>query len=247
MRTEKETGESGARGFATTHWSAVVQAGRSDSPLATQALEVLCRAYWAPLNHYIRQRGYGWEDARDLTQSFFCELLQKNFLRAANRQRGKFRTFLLTALKHFLAHEWEKRQAHKRGGQIAFVPFEEDHRLHSVRSDRPDEDSPERSYDRNWALAVFEQALARLREEQERAGRLQHFDRLNVFLCAEPTGGAYAQAAFELGMSSGAVTVAVHRLRQSYGRCARQVVAETVSRADQVEDELRYLISLIRP
>lgn len=246
MRNELEPAKPGARGFATTHWSAVAQAAQPDSRQALQALDALCRSYWAPLHQYIRQRGYSAEDTEDFTQGFFCELLEKRYFRAATRERGRFRTFLLTALRHFLSHQWEKQQARKRGGHLRFVPYEEESA--GAGGGAPGkEPSAERSYDRNWALAVFAQGLARLRRESAEAGQLELFEQLKIFLSSQPTEGDYARAAMRLGSTRGNVTVAVHRLRQRYGECVRGVVRETVTDEEEVQEELRYLISLMHP
>ena len=220
-------------------------AAGADSAESTTALDQLCRTYWYPLYAYVRRFGHGVQDAQDLTQAFFAELFNKSYLRAADRERGKFRSFLLTAFRHFLAHEWEKTRAAKRGGGVPSLYLDEQTAEELYQQEPVTVDAPDRLYDRTWALRVFEQSLARLRQESEAQGKTPHFEELKSFLSHEPAPGAYAVVAANLDLSPNAVAVAVHRLRQRYAVLVRDSVAQTVAQPGQVEEELRYLISLI--
>ena len=231
-------------GFATTHWS-VVLAAAGDSAESAAALELLCRTYWHPLYAYVRRLGHLPHDAQDLTQAFFAELLRKEYFRAADRQRGKFRSFLLISMRHFMAHEWEKACAAKRGGGIAPLSWDEQDAEEWYHQDTGMRSPPEQAYDRSWALRVFEQSLLRLRQECQASGKASQFELLKKYLTQDPAPGAYEVEAAELGLTCNALTVAVHRLRQRYAALVREEVAQTVAQPDQIEDELRYLISLV--
>ena len=235
----------GGAHFATTHWSVVLAAG-GDSAERSHALEQLCRTYWYPLYAFVRRSGHSAHDAQDLTQAFFAELFRKNYFRAADRERGRFRSFLLTALRHFLSHEWEKGQAAKRGGGVTPLSWDEQsaedsYRLEPIAATA----TPERMYDRTWALRVFQQALERLRQESVRQGKESQFEQIKSYLTQEPGDGDYAALAKTLGLSPNAVAVAVHRSRQRYAALVRESVAETVAQPGQVDEELAYLISLV--
>ena len=231
--------------FATTHWS-VVRAAGGDSLARAAALEQLCRTYWYPLYAFVRRLGHPAHDAQDLTQAFFAELFCKDYFRAADRERGKFRSFLLTALRHFLTHEWEKGQAAKRGGGVAALSWDEQTAENTYRLEpAAGTATPERMYDRTWALRVFQQGLERLRQESVQQGKELRFEQIKNYLTQEPGSGDYAAVAAKLGLSPNAVAVAVHRSRQRYAALVRESVAETVAQAGQVEEELAYLISLV--
>jgi RNA polymerase sigma factor (sigma-70 family) len=231
--------------FATTHWS-VVRAAGGDSLASAAALEQLCRAYWYPLYAFVRRLGHPAHDAQDLTQAFFAELFRKDYFRAADRERGKFRSFLLTALRHFLAHEWEKGQAAKRGGGVAPLSWDEQTAENTYRLEPTAATAtPERMYDRTWALRVFQHSLERLRQESVQQGKELQFEQIKNYLTQEPGSGDYAAVATKLGLSPNAVAVAVHRSRQRYAALVRESVAETVAQAGQIEEELAYLISLV--
>lgn len=231
--------------FATTQWGMVVTAA-GDSPESGAALEQLCRCYWYPLYAFVRRFGYGPHDAQDLTQAFFAELFRKNYFRAADRERGRFRSFLLTALRHFLAHQWERARAAKRGAGLLPICWDEYTEAElQYQQDQRSASSAERLYDRSWALRVFEQSLARLRQEFTDDAKLTQFELLKNYLTQEPGLGAYAAAGATLGMSPNAVAVMVYRLRQRYAGLVRECVAETVAQPGQVQEELSYLISLI--
>ncbi|HEV8525828.1 MAG TPA: hypothetical protein VGQ71_15140 [Terriglobales bacterium] len=217
-----------------------------DSPHAKEALEKLCRAYWYPLYAYIRRLGYTAEDAEDLTQAYFYQLLQKNFLGVVDRRRGKFRSFLLAALGHFLANEHDFRNALKRGGGQTFIDLDtataEERYLLEPESDA----LPEKTYDRDWAEQIMKTALASLREQYATEGKAPLFDRLAVFLDKEASPGDYAIAAGELAMSVHAVTMAVHRLRERLGKQVRAVITPTVARPEEIESEMHYIAAILQ-
>ena len=232
--------------FVTTHWSVVLDAGSSDSPKAAQALEILCRSYWYPLYAYVRRKGHSQHDAQDLTQAFFERLLERGYLQLADRNQGRFRTFLLSSLKNFLINEWRKENSVRRGG--GEKPFSLDEAQAESRFiGEPSVEKPDDSlYDRGWAAILMERALGALRAEFEQAGKQALFERLKVFVWGEKNALSYVAMAAELGMTEGAVKVAVHRLRQRYGELLRNEVAQTVSTPAEINEELRYLISVIR-
>jgi RNA polymerase sigma-70 factor (ECF subfamily) len=218
--------------FAHTRWSVVLAA--QDPVRATTALEELCRTYWYPLYAYVRRCGHSAEDAQDLTQAFFARLLEKNWLESVAPEKGRFRAFLLVALKHFLANEWDKARAQKRGGGV--VPVSLDAETRYQREPR-DELSPDRLFDRQWALAVLAIVLHRLGDKQ----RL--FAALRGTLTGEEPAGGYAAVARQLGLNEGAIKVAVHRLRKRYRELLRAEIAQTVSDPAQVAEELRSLFA----
>jgi DNA-directed RNA polymerase specialized sigma24 family protein len=231
--------------FATTHWSVIRGAADPSSPAVHDALEKLCRTYWPPLYAYVCRKGYSSHDAEDLTQSFIARMLEKNYLGQADRQKGKFRSFLLTSLQNFLAHEWERASAKKRGSGKRPVPWDELSARNGYGRAATSDLTPDKAYDQRWAFTLFQQALARLRAEFAAAGKGEQFQQLKGFLSDEADTGAYATVATRLKMTSGAVAVAVHRLRQRYGELVREEIAHTVAHPADVEDEMRYLIKLM--
>lgn len=242
---EGQSDERGVPHFATTHWSEVLAAGEAASPQGDDALARLCRAYWYPLYAYVRRQGHGSADAEDLTQEFFARLLEKNFLKAATPEKGRFRSFLLIALKRFLANEWERARAQKRGGgkaplELDAVSAEERYRLEPV-----DEASGDRIYERRWALTLLDQVLQRLHNEAVRAGKGAQFELLKTFLYGEKSALSQTEIGAQLGLSESAVKSAVHRLRQRYREVLRQEVAHTVASPADVEDELRHLLKVL--
>jgi RNA polymerase sigma-70 factor (ECF subfamily) len=222
----------------------VLAAGRSDTPHARAALERLCRGYWHPLYHFVRRRGYGPEDAQDLTQEFFARLLARQAVAQATPERGRFRSFLLASLKHFLADEWDKARARKRGGgRVLSLDFQtEEARLGHEPAAAP---APDLAYERRWALALLEQVYQRLEEEFRRQGRARQFAALRVALAGERGAVPYAELSRQLELSEGATRVTVHRLRQRYRELLRQAIAETVATPEEVEDELRHLLRVL--
>lgn len=231
--------------FATTRWSAVARAGDPSEPGAREALEELCRNYWPPIFAFALRQSRGFHAAQDSTQAFFARFLERGYLRAADRSRGRFRTFLLTCFQHFLTQEWEKERAVKRGGRFELVSWEEHHAALESRAEAATGLKPETHYDREWALSVMGRALTRLRREFTDAGRERHFALLGRFLQAEPGPGDYQNAARELALDPRAVKLTVHRLRRRYGRLVRDEVRETVTDASDVEDELRHLVEVL--
>ena len=231
--------------FVTTHWSLVVSAGGNDTPHARNALEKLCRAYWFPIYAFVRRQGHGPHDAQDLTQEFFARLLEKNQLAGADRNRGRFRSFLLAALKHFLANEWDKTQAQKRGGGQILIPIDVATAETVCGIDPADTLTAEKIYERRWALTLLDQVLHRLRDEYARDGKENLFEQLKPTLTEASRSVRYADIAAQLGTSEGAVKVAVHRLRQRYREVLRAEIADTVASPGEVEDEIRNLFAAL--
>lgn len=227
--------------FQTTHWSVVLEASGTNSD---QALETLCRAYWYPLFAYVRKRGYDEDTAKDLTQAFFERLLLSKDLAVAQRERGRFRTFLLTLLNHFLTNEWVRSRAQKRGGRLEFVSLEyaRDQADHSVEPSHAI--TAELLYEKRWAEAVLNRVLQRLRDEFDGA-RIKRFDLLKPFLTEDPRTTRYATVAEKLEMTEQAVKSAIHRMRQRYGELLRHEIAQTVALSSDIDDELRHLIQVL--
>jgi len=235
------------RVFATTHWSVVLAAGQGDSPPAQRALETLCRAYWYPLYAYVRWKGYKPEEAQDLTQEFLSQLIAKDDFRLADREKGKFRGFLLARLDYFLAREWTRAHRQKRGGQFTFISMDEHPPEERYQLESADLDTPERKFLRQWALTVLKQAMNALQSECEANGKTLLFREAKNLISGERDGAAYAEMSKSLNMSEGSVRVAVHRLRQRYGELLRCEVAHTVTREEEVDEELRYLFQVLGP
>jgi RNA polymerase sigma factor (sigma-70 family) len=236
----------GARRFATTHWSVVAAAGQGRSPESQDALAALCQAYWYPLYAYARRRLPNAHDAQDMTQAFFAELLAKDYLQAADPRRGKFRSFLLTAFNHFLSKQRERANARKRGGGRPSLALDFEAGEHRYHLEPADHVTPETIYERRWALALLEAALARLRQELAAAGKEKLFECLKGALEGDGPHESYSQIGTELGISEQAVKVAVYRLRRRYQELLRDAVAQTVASPEEVEDELRDLFDAVR-
>jgi RNA polymerase sigma factor (sigma-70 family) len=236
----------GSPRFATTRWSMVVAAGAAGDTGGRAALESLCGAYWYPLYAFERRGGTPVEDARDLVQGFFAELLEKDVLAQADRDRGRFRTFLIAAFRHFASKEREKARALKRGGGRAPLPLDfEDGESRYLR-EPADDRTPERLFERRWALTLLDEALGRLKEEHRAAGREPLFEALRGTLgSGDGPGASYAALGEGLGMSEGAVKVAVHRLRRRYRDVLRAAIAETVADPSEVDDEIRHLLGAL--
>ncbi len=232
--------------FSTTHWSTILAAGQTPSPAAERALERLCRGYWYPLYAYVRRQEHDVADAKDLTQEFFVRFLEHNYVRRACRERGRFRTFLLTSLKHFLINEWKGANSLKRGGGQKTFSLDEEQAEQRFAADLFVEQSPDALYDQRWGMALLQQALDRLREELTAEGKAASFDQLKDFVWGGKPVGSYASVAESLGMSEGALKVAVHRLRQRFGELLRAEVARTVSTPVEIDEELQYLITVLR-
>ena len=233
-----------AHWFATTHWSVVVAASDQNSPQKVDALEKLCRAYWYPLYAFIRREGYHPQDAQDLTQGFFTRLLEKNYLAQMDRQKGRFRSFLLAALKHFLSDEQDKARAQKRGGGQALISLDEQTAEGRYRLEPADVMSAEKLFERRWALTLLEQARTRLRDEYVAAGKAEFYDQLRI-MEAEEKKGTYAESAACLGTTESAIKSAVPRLRRRYAELVREEIAHTVNSPSEIDQEIRYLITVI--
>jgi RNA polymerase sigma-70 factor (ECF subfamily) len=234
------------QGFASTRWSLVLAAGRGDTPEARSALAALCQIYWYPLYAYVRRAGHPADEARDLTQEFFARLLEKRYLRAADSQRGRFRSFLLTAFKRFLSKQRQRAMALKRGGGCGMMSLDFDQGERRFRLEPSTDVTPEVLYERRWALAMLDQVMARLRDRFERAGKREDFDRLKVFLTGEAAAPSYREVAAAMGTTEGAVKVAVHRLRRQFRDLVLAEIAQTVTVPEDAEDELRHLFEAIR-
>jgi RNA polymerase sigma factor (sigma-70 family) len=234
------------RQFATTRWSVVLAAGAdTSSPGVHEALATLCETYWYPLYAFLRSRGYQPEAAQDLTQAFFTRLLEKHAIRHADPARGRFRSFLLASLKNFAANERDREIARKRGGGVPIVPLEIETAEGRFQMEPPSDETPERVFDRRWALTLLDRVMSRLQVETSRSGKPSQFDRLKTYLTGEQPQLSYAQTASELGMSEGAVKVAVHRLRKRFRDLVREEIAQTVSSPAEIEDELKHLWSSV--
>ena len=231
--------------FVTTHWSVVLSARQKDSPESAAALETLCCTYWYPLYAYVRRQGHSPPDAQDLTQEFFARLLQKDYLKAAAREKGRFRTFLIVALKRFLANEWDRLRAQKRGGGQHPVSLDTELAEERYRIEPAADATADRVFERRWALTLLDRTMTRLREEFAASGRAREFDRLKGCLTAERGEIAYAEIASELEMSEGAARVAVHRLRKRFREVFREEIAQTVSGPEEIEEEVRYLMGAL--
>jgi RNA polymerase sigma factor (sigma-70 family) len=231
--------------FVSTHWSVVLAARAGASTDVDAALERLCRTYWWPLYAFVRRRGHEAHDAQDLTQEFFALLLAKDFLQGVDRSKGKFRSFLLAALEHFLANEWRRANAQKRGGKSTFVSLDdgsaETQFLQVPSADLP----PEKLFEQQWARTLLDQVVTRLREEQVAASKGELFDHLKIFLTGEKRAVAYADLAVKLNTTEAALKMAVSRMRQRYGELLRAEIANTVSDAAEIEGELRALFAAL--
>jgi RNA polymerase sigma-70 factor (ECF subfamily) len=229
--------------FAPTRWSMVVAAAGGDSTNARKALEHLCETYWYPLYAFVRREGHRADDAQDLTQEFFARLLEKNWLDAVDREKGKFRSFLLAAMRHFLANEWDRTNRLKRGGGQALLSLDAESAESRYALEPVDRMTADRIYERRWALTLLEQVLARLRREFVAAGRERLFDELKPALTGEKL--AYSEIAARLNLNEGAVRVAVHRLRLRYRDLVRAEIAETVAGEDDVDAEVQHLFAAL--
>ena len=237
----------GPRQFATTHWS-LVGAAKSDEAsrtLARAALEELCRIYWYPLYAFVRSRGYSANDAQDLTQEFFARIIETHGFASVDRERGRFRSYLLGAMKHFLVNEWHRLQTQKRGDRVQFIESDglDAETRYAAASEQSD--NPELLFDREWALQTIAGALQELRDEMAKAGKSEQFEVLKGSLTGE-NELPRDQIAAKLDMSQGAIKVAIHRLRQRYHKLLREAIAQTVNNEADLEDEMRYLVAVLR-
>lgn len=230
--------------FTTTHWSVVLEAANADSPGAHEALEKLCRTYWYPLYAYLRRKGHSQEDSQDLAQEFFARLLAKDLLAKADRNLGKFRSYLLGCLENFLRNEWQKAQAIKRGSGQSPVSLDAMEAEERYRLEPAAEETPATLFEKSWARVVLATAQRRLRHEYESSGQVARYEKLKDLLTGSRDQEPYVRIAAILGVSESAVTAIIHRFRRRYGELVRQAIAETVSTASEVDEELRHLLTL---
>lgn len=231
--------------FATTHWSVVVQAGQEDSQEAVAALEQLCRTYWYPLYAFVRREGHGPEEAADLTQEFFSRLLADDSLTRVSPDKGKFRSFLLAAMKNLLANEWHRSQTQKRGGGAAHFSLDAVAAEDRYQLEPLEESTPDTIFDRRWAEVLVDAVTSRLQAEFTAADMAGRFETLKVFLLADEEPASYAQTAQKLGMTESAVKSAIHRMRQRYGALLRAEIANTVTSPQEMEEELRHFVAVL--
>jgi RNA polymerase sigma factor (sigma-70 family) len=244
-RPRSETSAAPGHWFTTTHWSVVLAAGDSASPQSTAALERLCHTYRYPLYAYIRRRGHKEHDAEDLTQGFFAHLLARHAFRGVMPGRAKFRTFLLTALNNFLADEHDWQQAQKRGGGKQIISFDAEEAEERYRLEPRHEETPEKLFDRRWALALLDGALARLEKEYRDSGKGPLFEQLRGSMAGGTPTQSYAEMAAQVGMTEEAVKKAAQRLRRRYQEVIREEIRETVADAPEIDEELRHLWSVL--
>jgi len=249
MGVQEQSGPSVAPGgegcrFETTRWSVVIAAGRTDCSESRDALSTLCGLYWYPLYAYARRRGLGADEAADLTQGFFARLLEQKFVRGADRRRGKFRSYLLGAFKHFLSHEWARARAQKRGGGLKFVALDPQDAEARYGIEPSHDLTADKLFEKQWALRVLELAMEELRNGCVRSGKEWQFERFKPFLSGG-SGAEYRDAGLEMGLSEGAVRVLVHRLRRKYRELLREQIRRTVDLPEEVEEEIRHLFAAI--
>ena len=241
----RESNPDSPRTFATTHWSVVLAAGKDESPPARTAMETLCRAYWYPLYFYIRRLGHSPEDAQDLTQEFLARLVHKDYLKGVKQEKAKFRSFLLVALKGFLANEWDRAHRLKRGGGRELVSFDAQDTENRFLAEPVDQMSPEKAFEHRWALALLDQVLNRLEKEFCAANKGPLFEELKGLLSGEQTGSSYAELGRRFEMSESNVKVTVHRLRRRYRELLREEVAATVDTPEEANEEIRHLFATV--
>ncbi len=242
--TQNETAGADDR-FATTRWSLVVAA--ADAETGREALATLCQTYWVPLHAYVRRRVQSEDEARDLTQGFFARLLERNDFAAARRERGRFRAYLLGALKHFLANEWDRARAQKRGGGQTPLSLDFADGESRLRWEVGDPVTPEQVYERQWVATLLERVFEELRAEQVEKDGERRFEALKIYLTGDAPRGSYAATATELELNPGAVRMAVQRLRERYRQLLRRQIAQTVSEPAEVDEEIGRLFAAVRP
>src|SRR6059058_3562954 len=243
-RSEGPGGPDWPVAFTTTHWSVVLTA-QDESPAAHEALENLCRTYWRPIFVFLRRQGISQEEAEDITQGFFASLLEHRNLNAVRKEQGRLRSYLLGALKYFLANERRRGMAIKRGKGQRLIPLEELQADERVEMEPADPVTAEMIYERRWALTVLEQVLDRLKNEYQSAGNTGLFDSLKQLLPDEPGSPSQAEIAAQLGITENALRQAFYRFRQRYQSLLREEIAHTVATPGDIEDELRHLIAVV--
>jgi RNA polymerase sigma factor (sigma-70 family) len=231
--------------FATTHWSVVLAAGNADAVGAREALSRLCQTYWYPLYAYARRCGHSQHDAQDLTQSFFARILEENWMAKSDPQRGRFRSFLLASMRHFMANEWKREHRQKRGGGQTILSLNDDSAENRYQLEPVERKTPENLFERGWALSLLDSVLAKLEAEYRSEGKAEWMDTLRPALTSERASINYAEIAKKLAMTETAARVAVHRLRQQYRRMLRAEVAHTVGSPEEVEEELRHFFKVL--
>jgi RNA polymerase sigma-70 factor (ECF subfamily) len=229
----------------TTRWSMVLAAADKSSPQSADALSQLCQTYWYPIYAFIRRQGHTHEPAQDLAQEFFARMLEKHYIQDVGPEKGKFRTFLMVCLKRFLANEWDRATAQKRGGGRAHLPIDFESAQSRYSLEPAHEMTAQKIFDRRWALTVLERTIAGLSEDFQRAGKQQHFDALNVYLLGESGAPPYVEIAKRLNTTEGAIKVAVHRLRDRYRHRLRQEIAQTVSAEEEIDQEIKDLFAAL--
>lgn len=244
-KTSKYSTPSGAGGFATTHWSIILAASDSASSQHEPALSSLCQTYWFPLYAYLRRRGHDSHQAEDYTQGFFAGILERKALQKADPKYGKFRSFLLASLKNFLADEWDRDRAQKRGGDKKVLSLDFNAAASRYEQDPAHHMSPEKLFERSWALTVLSRAMERLKAESTLSDKQQLFDCLKIYLAAEKNAVPYKDVATKLNMTEGAVKVTVHRIRRRYRELVRHEIAQTVTTEAQVDEEIRDLFAAL--
>ena len=235
-----------SRRFATTRWSLVLSAQEGTSDQARQALAELCESYWYPLYAFVRRQGQDPDEARDLTQAYFARLLEKDYINDVRPEAGRFRSFLLASLKHFLYNEWDRSQALKRGGGVEKVSLDAVEAERRYALEPKETTTPEVLYEQKWATTVLDRAMSRLRGGYEETGRRPQFEVLSQYLVGTGAGGSYKDLARSLEMSESGVKVGVHRMRKRFGKCLREELAATVGDPQDIDDEIKYLLSIAR-
>jgi RNA polymerase sigma factor (sigma-70 family) len=236
----------GGTQFTTTHWSEVLAAGEGESPRAMEALESLCRTYWYPLYAFVRRQGHSPEDAEDLIQGFFARLLRRGDFASVRREKGRFRSFLMVAVKHYLVNEGLRARSQKRGSGRPLLPLDEILAEQQYRFEPAHELTPETLFERSWALALLEKVLTQLRNEYDADCKLRQFEALRPFLSEGQSVRLQAEIAAELGTTEGSLKQMLRQLRRRYRELLRQEVAQTVATVGEVEDELRHLVAVLR-
>lgn len=232
------------RKFVTTRWSLVLEARGEDDLASDGALEELCESYWYPLYAFVRRQGYSPDDAADLTQAYFTKLLEKDYLQDVRPEAGRFRSFLLASLKHFLYNEWDRQKAQKRGGHLRRISLDSQRAENRYSVEPVEHITPEDLYEQNWALTVLEKTLDHLANEIPTDKR-DRFERLRPFLVGDEIDTTYRQIGDEIGMSEGGVKVAVHRLRRRFGLLLREEIGQTVADPEEIESEIRHLLGCL--
>ena len=245
MKATPGTLQDGGASFATTHWSVVAQSALTDVPEAADALAQLCEMYWPPIYSFVRRRGYSPPDAQDLTQSFFAYFLRTKAYARTDRLHGRFRSFLLASVKHFLANDWDRTQAIRRGGNYEFVPLDQKAAEAIYDTGGASDSTAERLFDSRWAKTLAGHSLNSLKDELRTAGKLELFEQLKTFLAGDSVIPSYDEASARTGLPRATVKTQVHRLRQRYREIVRCEIARTVSSPHEVDDELHYLCNVL--